>query len=106
MIEGDQAAEDGFLPDGETDTVTVLEGERSFLIGEAEFFRLRPELDDLGSADTWLDRVDGLIQDVPAILVGIYLQLRGTSIDEAVLVAGGRAGRAGQYIDGHRLTSG
>ena len=47
MIEGDQAAEDGFLPDGETDTVTVLEGERSFLIGEPEFFRLWPELDDV-----------------------------------------------------------
>src|SRR5207247_9678304 len=88
MIEGDQAAEDGFLPDGETDTVTVLEGERSFLIGEAEFFRLRPELDDLGSADTWLDRVDGLIQDVPAIIVGIYLRLLGTANDIGAMVDG------------------
>src|SRR3990170_337749 len=36
MVEGDQPAEDGLLPDGQADSVAVLQREGGLLVGEAE----------------------------------------------------------------------
>ena len=40
MIEGNQAAEDRFLPDRQADAVAILQCKGGFFVGEAELFAL------------------------------------------------------------------
>src|SRR5215472_10271691 len=79
MVERDKAAEDRFLPDGESDAMTVLEREGRFFIREAKLFCLGPELDNVSGRYTRLDGINGYIQNVTTVFVGIYHGWRGAS---------------------------
>src|SRR5712691_12272432 len=104
VINRDQAAENGFLPDGKTYAVTVLEREGGLFIGEAKFFRSGPELDNVSGGHPRLDRVNGPIQDFPAILVSIYLRLRSASHYKGAIVAGAITVIAVQDVEICRVT--
>ena len=52
------AAEDGLLPDGESDAVAVLEGECSLLTGESELLGPGPPTCNVGSSYSRFDHVD------------------------------------------------
>src|SRR5689334_20607250 len=104
MVERDEAAENRFLPDRKPYPMSVLEGEGGLFIGEAKFFRFWPELDDIGGGHPWLDLVDGFIQNIPAVLVGVYLCLRGASHNKRAVVAGAIAVIAVQYVKIRRVT--
>ncbi len=103
MVERDQAAENGFLPDRKPYAVTVLEREGSLFIRETELFCFWPELDDIGGGYSRLDRVDSNIQDIAAVLIGIDLRLRGASHGKRAVVAGAIAVIAVQYIEIRRV---
>src|SRR5947209_6494647 len=79
--------------------MTVLERESGLFIRKAELFRFGPELDDIGSGHARFDGVDGLIQDIPAVLVGVYLRLRRAANDERAIVAGAVAHVAVQDVE-------
>src|SRR5713226_1034963 len=99
VVERYQAAENGFLPDGKPHAVTVLERKGGLFVGEAELFRFGPELNDLGGGHPRLDSVNGTVQDIPTVLIGVYLCLRGAAYNEGAVVAGAVAVITMQYIE-------
>ncbi len=66
VLERDQAREDRLLPDGQPDTMTVLEGECGLLVGEAELLRGRPDLDDVGRGRARAHERDGTVHVLAA----------------------------------------
>src|SRR5206468_10261606 len=77
----------------------VLERESSLFIGEAKFFRFGPQLDNISGGHPRLNRVNGPIQDIPAVLVGIYLRLRGAPHYKGAIVTGAIAVIAVQDVE-------
>src|SRR5690349_18041057 len=72
MVQRYEAAEHWLLPDRQSDSVTVLQCETSFLIGEAEFLGFWPQLDNFRRRDAGPDHVDRGIQVIAAALVSIH----------------------------------
>src|ERR1700722_7575648 len=102
MLEGNQAADDGLLPDGEADAVAVLQGEGVFFILETEILRLRPDCGNLGGGAAGADEFDGGIEIIAAALVGVDHGVRGVADREAAVVAGAvsHVGMKNVVVDG------
>src|SRR5579883_467230 len=75
MIQRDEAAEDRFLPDREAHAMPILQREGGLFICEAKRFCLWPEFDDIGSSDARLDGVNGGIENLTAVFVGVHHRL-------------------------------
>ena len=58
VVERDQPAEDGLLPDGQAHAVPVLQGERRLLVGEAELLGAGPHRHDVGGGGAGLHQRD------------------------------------------------
>jgi len=71
MIERDQPAEHGLLPDRQADAVAELKRERRLLVREAELLRSRPERCDLAGGGAGADQVDRGVEVVATALVGV-----------------------------------
>src|SRR5437016_1970309 len=104
MVERNQPAQDRLLPDRETDAVPVLEREGGLLVGEAEFIRFRPELDDLIRRDAGPRPVDGNVEVVATALVGIDLRGRSAPNRERPVVTGAVAVEAVDDVEVSRIT--
>src|SRR5258708_33055917 len=70
MVERDQATDHRFLPDGEADTVAVLQRKASFFVGESKLFCFRPYRGNLGSAAARANQFDRGIEVTTAPLIG------------------------------------
>ena len=71
MFKGYQAADDGLLPDGQADAMTILQRESGFFVGETELLRLRPYSRNLGCGAARADEFDRGVEIFTAALVGI-----------------------------------
>ena len=103
IIERNQAAEDRFLPDRQTDAVAVLQRKSGFFIGEAELLRLGPELDHVGRGDARFDDADRRVHVVAATFVGVDHRRRGAADCECSVIAGAIAIVAVQNIEERRI---
>ena len=99
MIEGDQPAEDGLLPDRQTDAVAELQCERRLLVGEAELLCARPDGSDLTGGRPRSDQVDGRVQVIAAALVGVDERPGGAGDGECAVVTGPVAHIAVQDVE-------
>ncbi len=103
MVEGDQAAEDGFLPYGESHAVPVLQGERGRLVWETELLGPRPDRDDVRRRGTGLDQGDRMIHVFAAACVRIALGHRRAADGERAVVAGAIAQMAVEDVEEGRV---
>src|SRR4029077_4229789 len=71
MIKGDQAADDGFLPDRQTDPVSVLKGETGFFVRKTELLCFRPYRSNFGGGTSWPHKFDGSVEVFAAPLISI-----------------------------------
>ena len=75
MFQGKETAENGRFPNVQPHAVAVLQGKGRLLVGKAELGSLGPMLNDVGGSDARLYRVNGNVQDFPALLIGVNLRL-------------------------------
>ena len=88
MIEGDQAADDGFFPDRQTNAVAVLQSEGGFFIGEAKVGGLGPDRGNLGGGAAGTNQFDGCVQIVAATLIGVHHRVGRIADRETAVIAG------------------
>src|SRR6266566_7284609 len=88
MIKRNQPAEDRLLPDSQAHAMTVLECEGSFFVRETKFLCLRPQFHNFSSCDSRLNRIDGNVQDIATVLIGIHHRLRGAPNGKRAVIAG------------------
>src|SRR5690606_29404546 len=85
-VQRHEPADDRPLVQRDAETVAELKAEALHLAREAELLRLRPKLRDLVRADARLDRVDGRIDPLARLLVGVtLLVVRAADVDRAVV---------------------
>src|SRR5215469_9285973 len=66
MIEGNETADNRLLPDGEADSMTVLQSESRLFIGKAEVLRPGPDGRDFARASSRADQFDGRVKIIAA----------------------------------------
>src|SRR4029077_20150390 len=88
LIKRNQAADHRFFPDGEANAVTELKSEARFFVGETEFLGLWPDGGHLRSGASRTNQIDGGVDVLPALLVGIDHGVRGGAYGERPVVTG------------------
>src|SRR6202035_5218031 len=102
LLERNQAADHRLLPDGEADTVAVLQSETGFFVRETELLRLRPDSGDFCCGAPWPHELDSRVQILAAALVGINHRVGSVAHSEAAVVAGAvsHVGMQNVVVDG------
>src|SRR4051812_14368044 len=76
------------LVEADAEAVAELQAEAGLLVGEAELLRRRPDARDLVGRATRAHELDGHVEPLAALLVGVQLRLRDAADVEGAVVAG------------------
>src|SRR5262245_1275805 len=88
MLERDYARDDRPLMNGAADAVSELQAKGAHFVGKAELLGLGPHTRYLVGRHARLDALDGPVEPVARLLVGVVLYRRGAADVEGAIVAG------------------
>jgi len=88
VIEAESSGENGSLPETKAYAVPVLEEIGFILIAITELLCCRPDFTDIGRRHSRLNGVDGRIQPLGNLLIGLNLVLVRFAADESAIVTG------------------
>src|SRR5579859_4024294 len=79
--------------------MTILQGKGCLLVGKAELLSPGPEFDHIGRRDAGLDGINGNVEQVATVFIGIHHRLRGATNGKGAIVAGAIAVVAVQDVE-------
>src|ERR1700687_1948553 len=88
MFERHEAADHRLLPDGEANSVAILQRESRFFVGEPELLRLWPYRRNLSRGPPWAHEFNCRVEVFPAPLIRIVHRVRGISDGKTAVIAG------------------